>query len=144
MSIFEVGLKKKKKRKKKKKKKNKKKKKKKKKIKKKKKKKKQKTKKSRKRKQNFPIFFIGTIYLFLGVIFDIFHACKFLLSRAWFAEIFTAKHDFHAHFWRFFSVFHGRTLFSREKIEEFSRVTNSVSRPEKKKHCSCPYKHSCP
>ena len=61
-----------------------------------KKKKKKRTKK--KEKENCPIFFTGTIYLFTGVIFDIFHARKFCFHVRDLPKISRAKHDFHAHF----------------------------------------------
>ena len=54
--------------------------------------------KKKKEKENCPIFFTGTIYLFTGVIFDIFHARKFCFHVRDLPKISRAKHDFHAHF----------------------------------------------
>ena len=52
----------------------------------------------KKKRKNCPIFFTGTIYLFTGVIFDIFHARKFCFHVRDLPKISRAKHDFHAHF----------------------------------------------
>ena len=62
------------------------------------KKKKKKKEKKKKEKENCLIFFTGTIYLFTGVIFDIFHARKFCFHVRDLPKISRAKRDFHAHF----------------------------------------------
>ena len=50
------------------------------------------------KKKTFPEFFTATIYLFTGVIFEIFHACKLRFQVHDFPKNSAVEHDFHAHF----------------------------------------------
>ena len=53
---------------------------------------------TKKKKENCPIFFKGTIYLFTDVIFDNIHARNFCFHLRELPKISRAKRDFHAHF----------------------------------------------